>query len=115
MMMITVTTVRKMAGALPGTSGRHGQRRVSGRAVRRRRPKSCTPELTKVNIHWTTPRRLSTTIHWISDNPSENATEHVKAYRKMPLKIHNGFRGVDFWRANLVYPRVIIITRRCTR
>ena len=53
----------------------------------------CTPELTKVNIHGRMPLeihwKLPVEIHWISDNPLENAIEHVKVHWIL-------YSGVDF-------------------
>ena len=36
---------------------------------------------------------ISSKIHWESDNPLENTAEKVKLCWKMPLKIHDDFRG----------------------
>ena len=75
-----------------------------------------TPEITKVKCHWKMPliihREIPETIHWTSDNPFGNTTDKLNSignvklplniHWNMPLKVHDVFRGVDFWRANIL-------------
>ena len=51
--------------------------------------KSCTPELTRVKVHWKAPLMLKVRvrIHGEIDNPSDSATAQVNTVRKMPLQI----------------------------
>ena len=50
--------------------------------------KYCTPQLTKVTIHWKLPQNIPMNFHWESDNPLGNATEQVKIHWKILLQVH---------------------------
>ena len=68
-----------------------------------------------LQIHWQIPVKS----RWESDNPFEHATEKMK-FRwemplnipwKMPLEIHDDFRGVDFWCAIFRSSKIVIIVK----